>query len=259
MQIVIPAAGRGRRFLEIGCLKPKPLIKVLGKPLIKWSTEGLKGTDQARFIFLVLQEHVDNYQIDQELKKIYGHCEVIPVAGLTEGAACTVLLAKDKLDLEEEMLIVNCDNMFLIDIGRAKKELAKNDKAMIFYFASNYERWSYVKTDSSGYARKVAEKEVISDKATVGCYYFVKARYFTEPAEFMIRNNMRIKNEFYVAPVYNILINRGHRVRTFPCDFHFSLGTPEEVENFKSLFSRSKKKTADLINKPGDESFRYIP
>lgn len=237
MQIVIPAAGRGRRFLETGCLEPKPLIKVLGKPLIQWSTDGLKSIDNTRFIFLVLKEHIDNHQIDQELRKLYGNCDIISVEGVTEGAACTVLLAKEKLDLEDDMAIVNCDNLFSIDLERAKASLKKDEHGMIFYFASNYERWSYVQTDEFGFAKRITEKEVISDKATVGCYYFSKAKYFVEAAEHIIKNDIRVKGEFYVAPTYNILIDWGYKIRTFPCDFHFSLGTPEEVEQFTKLFS----------------------
>lgn len=244
MQIVVPAAGRGSRFLAQGYKGPKPLLSVLGKPLIKWSTDGLRGIGQAQFIFLILQEHIREYDLDQQLQRLYPGCIVVSVNKVTEGAACTVLLAKPYLKPEEDMAIVNCDNLFLIDVFRAKQQLSPEASAIIFYFASNYDRWSYVATDAQGYARKIAEKDVISDKATVGCYYFRHARYFIEGAEYMITHNLRTKGEFYVSPVYNILIEQGHKIQTVPCDLHFSLGTPEEVENFQALFATTSAPVA---------------
>jgi len=237
MQIVVPAAGRGQRFSESGYSEPKPLIKVLGKPLIKWSTDGLRGITDPRFIFLALKEHIDSNKLDQRLKDLYGKCEVIAVEQFTEGAACTVLLAKDKLDPEQELMIVNCDNLFYIDMDKVKGKLDSADKGGIFYFASNSSALSYVEADEKGYAKRIAEKEVISDKATVGCYYFTKAKYFIESAEYMIKNNIRVKGEFYVAPTYNILIEQGANIRIFPVEFHFNLGTPQELDKFKSLFA----------------------
>ena len=237
MQVVVPAAGRGFRFVEQGFREPKPLISVLGKPLIKWSTDGLLGAEDRRFIFLVLQDHIDSHNIDRELRLLYPGAQVLPVAGVTEGAACTALLAKDYLDMDESMMIVNCDNLFMIDIRAAEQSLEPDDKGMIFYFAANKERWSYVAVNKVGLAERVAEKEVISDKATVGAYYFAKARYFVEAAEYMIERNMRTKGEFYVCPVYNVIIEQGGRIRVLPCDLHYSLGTPEEVANFEELFA----------------------
>lgn len=243
MQIVIPAAGRGSRFTAQGYRGPKPLITALGKPLIKWSTDGLRGIENAKFIFLILQEHIEEYGLDKLLKSLYPGAEIVSVKGVTEGAASTILLAKPYLNMDEDMAIVNCDNLFFIDMERSIKHLRDDSSAIIFYFASNYDRWSYVATDSEGYATRVAEKEIISDKATVGCYYFRKARYFLEGAEHMISKNMRTKGEFYVSPVYNILIEQGYKVQTMPCDLHFSLGTPEELDNFQSLFASVRTKS----------------
>lgn len=237
MQIVVPAAGRGSRFSVQGYSDPKPLLEVLGRPLVKWSTDGLRGIAGAKFIFLVLQEHIDRHQIDERLREMYDNCEVVSVQTITEGAASTVLLAKDWLNLNDDLAIVNCDNMFIVDLGSMKSSLSASVKGVIIYFASRSDRWSYVQVNEQGLAIRVAEKEVISDKATVGCYYFKQAKYFVEAAEYMIEKGIRTKGEFYVCPVYNILIEQGHQIMTFPCELHYSLGTPEEVEEFKRVFS----------------------
>lgn len=238
MQIIVPAAGNGNRFQEQGYTDPKPLIQVLGKPLVRWSTGGLQSNDEHRYIFLLRQSHIDEFQIDQRLGEWYSNYSVIPVKTVTEGQACTALLARDALDRDEELAIVNCDNLFSIDLVRAKRELKidEDSRGIVFYIAGNNPAWSYVATNDLGFATRVVEKEVISDKATVGCYYFTKAKHFLDAADLMIERNIRYRGEFYVSPTYNLFIEDGKKVHTWPCDFHFSLGTPEEVARFTSLF-----------------------
>ena len=237
MQIIVPAAGRGSRFAAQGYSQPKPVIEIMGKPLIKWSTDGMKGLEDVHYIFLVLQEHIEEHEIDKKLQKLYPECTIVPVKGVTEGAASTVLLAKEHLNQEESTFIVNCDNFFFLDVPRMMSFLQPDTAALILYIAANHPHWSYVQVGANGDALRVAEKEVISDKAIVGCHYFSKAKYFIEAAEYMIANNIRTRGEFYISPVFNILIDQGKRVQTLPCDLHFSLGTPEEAQVFETLFS----------------------
>lgn len=246
MQVIIPAAGRGSRFVEQGFTTPKPLIEVMGKPIIKWSTDGLRGVEDAHFIFLVLEEHIVEHHIDNRLRDLYPGCQVVPVPGVTEGAACTVLLARDYLDMHDDLVIANCDNLFLIDIEKAKYD-AGDGAGIIFYIAGRNPHWSYVEIDGQGKTIRVVEKQLISDRATVGCYYFRKAHYFIEAADRMIARNTRTNGEFYVSPVYNILIEQGKVIQTFPCDLHYSLGTPEELETFRTIFDPAYKKAHAVV------------
>lgn len=248
MQIVVPAAGRGKRFLDAGYVVPKPLIEVMGKPLIQWSLSGIMTQEPLRFIFLVLQEHIASHGIDDRLRALYPGCTIVPVDHVTEGAACTVLLAKEALQMDEAMAIVNCDNIFLIDLDAARRELSPDAQALLFYFASRHDRWSYVQTDGHSRALRVAEKEVISDKATVGCYYFSQARFFVDAAEYMIQHDLRTKGEFYVSPVFNVLIDRGELVETYPCELHYSVGTPEEIAWFTSFLGVAEPVRAEQLS-----------
>ena len=178
MQIIVPAAGNGVRFAEKGYTDPKPIINVLGKPLIKWSTDGILSSESNKYYFLLQKDHIVKYEIETELSKWYDNFEIIPVDGTTEGQASTCLLAKELIDQDDELAIVNCDNLFMIDLELAKSKLdiGHNSKGIIFYIAGNNPGWSYVSTDKNGLAKEVAEKIVISNKATVGCYYFLKGR-----------------------------------------------------------------------------------
>ena len=99
-------AGEGSRFAREGYTFPKPLIDVNGKPMIQRVVENL-GFD-AKYIFLVRKEHLEKYQLETLLRAITANkCEIVIVDGLTDGAACTALLAKEYIDVDEDLLIAN--------------------------------------------------------------------------------------------------------------------------------------------------------
>jgi len=239
MNIVIPIAGRGSRFLaekhrnpEYG--KPKPTINIAGQMMVKWAAYSLPLKPEDRLIFLVLREHIDNYQIDETLKREFGeNTVVIIVDKVTEGAACTVLLAKDYIDNDEPLIVSDSDHY--IDGTTLIKEIEKYKEkidGMIPVFYANGPKWSYAATDDEGEVTEVAEKVQISRNANIGAYYFSKGKYFVWAAEEMIEEDDRVNNEFYVAPVYNYMIRRGKRVRLARPKYVHGLGTPKDVEKF---------------------------
>ena len=237
--IVIPMAGRGIRFIERGYKLPKPLIPVLGRPMIEWAMMSIDYSNSL-IIFLVLREHIENHQIDSYLKKIlYGSdVIVIEVPEITEGQAITVLLSKDYIDNDKELIIFNCDTYCGCDI---KKEIRKypHAKGFISVFKDTNPKWSFAKVDSNGRVIEVAEKRPISNNATVGLYHFKHGKDFVWGAEEMIRKKIKTNNEFYVGPVYNELIARGDEIRTINSDFIWGLGTPEDIEYFENNYSKS--------------------
>lgn len=236
VNIVIPMAGRGSRFREQGFTFPKPLIEVQNKPMIQVVVDNLRPKrNNYRFIFICLREHYDKYNLGSLLNLIAPGCEIVMIDGVTAGAACTVLLAKEFINSDEEMVIANSDQYveFSIDdfIGEAR---AKNSDGMILTFNSTHPKWSFAKTDKDGKVVEVAEKKPISNEATVGVYYYGKGRYFVEGAERMIEKDIRVNNEFYVCPVFNemILDNRGIRTYKIPFEKMHGLGTPEDLREF---------------------------
>ena len=107
MNVLIPMAGAGSRFASAGYTFPKPLIEVNGKPMIQVVVENLNV--DAHFIFLVQKEHYEKYNLKQLLNLIAPGCDIVQVDGLTEGAACTTLLAKHFIDNDEPLLMANSD------------------------------------------------------------------------------------------------------------------------------------------------------
>lgn len=239
MNIVIPIAGRGSRFLvekyrNPEYEKPKPLINIAGHTMVEWAVSSLplKPTDQ--LIFLVLKEHVENSQIDEKLREVFdSNIKIVVVDKVTEGAACTALLAKEYINNDEPLIISDSDHF--IDGRTLFKEIEKwknKIDGIIPVFYANNPKWSFSSIDEEGYVIETVEKIQISRNANIGAYYFSKGKYFVWAAEEMINEDDRTNNEFYVAPVYNYMIRRGKKIRLTRPKFVYGLGTPIDVEKF---------------------------
>lgn len=230
-------AGEGSRFSREGYTFPKPLIDVKGKSMIETVVDNLSF--DATYIFLVRRSHLEKYSgLKTTLERISkNNCEIVIVDSLTEGAACTALLAKNLIDNNEELLIANSDQF----IEYSKKNFmsfvnhSKNIDAVVFTFNSTHPKWSFVKVDEDGLVTNVEEKNPISDIATCGIYWYRRGSDFVRCAEKMIERNFRVNNEFYIAPVYNEMIKEGKRLVPFYVQKMYGLGTPEDLNFFLKI------------------------
>jgi HAD superfamily hydrolase (TIGR01509 family) len=228
MNVLIPMAGAGSRFQQAGYTFPKPLIDVEGKPMIQLVVENL-GID-ANFIFVVQKEHREKYNLDTLLNLIAPNCKVVEVDGLTEGAACTALLAKEYIDNENPLFFANSDQFVEWDSTEFMYKMNETDAdGGIVSFRATHPKWSFAKVDENGLVTEVAEKNPISDIATVGYYYWKHGSDFVKYAEEMIEKDIRVNNEFYVCPVFNQAIEGGKEIRTFDIPKMWGLGTPEDL------------------------------
>lgn len=239
LNIVLPIAGHGRRFQEKGFPLPKPLIPVHGIPMIELVVSNIRPQQPCRFIFVTLQEHVDRFQIDRKLHGIAPDCKVVVVDRVTEGAACTVLLAKAFIDNDAPLMVANSDQWVDVDINDYLYAMdSPCAEGMIMTMWADDPKWSYVRRDAHGRVSEVVEKRVISNDATVGVYNFRRGSDFVWAAEEMIRRNLRVNDEFYVAPVYNHLIARGASICVYnvgrEADGMYGLGVPEDLDLFVS-------------------------
>ena len=235
LNIVIPMAGRGSRFANEGYLLPKPLIDVRGKPMIERVVENLTPKSKHKFIFLVLEDHIQSYAIDAKLQNLAPGCEIIVVHSVTEGAACTVLLAKGLINNTDSLMIANSDQWINYDINEYVNYDSIFD-GMIMTMYANDPKWSFIDFNQE-FVSRVVEKEVISNEATVGIYNFSKGSDFVDAAETMISKDLKVNGEFYVAPAYNELILCGKKIGYKNIDtidetgMH-GLGTPEDLRIF---------------------------
>jgi dTDP-glucose pyrophosphorylase len=233
MKVIIPMAGRGSRFEQAGFANPKPLIDVQGKPMIQRVIDNIDLP--AEYIFLVLQEHLDRFNLAELLPSFTKHpVRIVPVAQVTEGAACTVLLAREFIDNDEELLLANSDQLVDWDPPAFVDDMrSKNADGGILTFYATESKWSFAKVDPrTGLVLEVAEKNPISTNATVGIYYYKTGRSFVAGAEQMIGKNIRTNNEFYVCPIYNELIEAGLKVYNYPVSEMWGVGTPEDLAKY---------------------------
>ena len=226
-------AGEGSRFIKEGYTFPKPLIDVQGKPMIQKVVENLDF--DCEYIFLVRKEHIQKYSgiLDTLGTITNGNFKCVEVSGLTEGAACTALLAEDFINNDEDLLIANSDQWvdYQPENFKALKNLTDVD-AIVYTFNAVHPKWSFVKTNSRGFITEVAEKRPISNIATCGIYWYRKGSDFVRYAKQMIEKDIRVNNEFYIAPVYNELIADGKTLVPFYVNRMWGLGTPEDLRYF---------------------------
>jgi dTDP-glucose pyrophosphorylase len=251
LNIVIPMAGRGSRFADAGFTDPKPLIPVGARPMIEWVIDNIRPSRAHRFIFLCLGEHLLRYPaVETKLRELCPGCEIISVDQVTEGAACTVLLARHLIDSAAPLMIANSDQIvdLFIDEYLAAGDEAEAD-GLIMTFWADHPKWSYCRLASDGRVTEVVEKQVVSNDATVGIYNFRHGADFVRAADQMIARDLRVNGEFYAAPTYNQLIEEGCKVvvKATGREGHgmYGLGIPEDLEIFKQkdyYLNREKKR-----------------
>lgn len=240
MKILIPMAGAGSRFEKAGYTFPKPLISIKNmkdKPMIQVIVENLNI--DAEYIFIVREEHCSKYNLPQLLNVISPNCKIVKVDHLTDGAACTTLLAESLINNDDPLLIANSDqfvewnsNEFMYSMMSDKID------GGILTFENSHPKWSYVKLDSNGFVTMVKEKEVISNEATVGIYYWKKGCDYVKYAKQMISKgkSTQINGEWYCAPVYNEAIHDKKQIKIFHIEKMYGLGTPEDLEYFYQTY-----------------------
>ncbi|MFM2082374.1 MAG: hypothetical protein RL380_1065, partial [Verrucomicrobiota bacterium] len=198
---------------------------------------------------ICLAEHLEKYpEVPAELRRICPGCDLVPVKTVTEGAACTVLLAKEIINSDDPLMIANSDQIVDLNIN---DYLAAGDApgvaGLIMSFWADDPKWSYCRMRADGTVSEVVEKKVVSNEATVGIYNFARGKDFVRAAEDMIAKNLRVNGEFYVAPCYNQLIEAGAKVVTVKTGKEragmYGLGIPEDLEFFKTTeyFRRGAK------------------
>ena len=231
LNVLIPMAGAGSRFSQAGYTFPKPLIEVRGKPMIQVVVENLNI--EANYIFIVQKEHYEKYNLKYLLNLLAPNCKIVQVDGITEGAACTTLLAKEYIDNDAPLVMANSDQF--VEWNSNECMYAFNADSIdggILTFKATHPKWSYAKLDEYGFVSEVAEKKPISDNATVGIYFWKHGSDYVKYAEQMIEKNIRTNNEFYVCPVFNEAIADGKKIRVKQIEKMFGIGTPEDLNYF---------------------------
>lgn len=244
MQIVVPMAGLGKRFADAGYTLPKPLIPIGGVPMIVQVLRDLPPAD--RVVCVVHPDHVRDYDIDVLLREEIPDCRIVVAPGLTEGQACTVLLAESEIDADRPVLVCACDNTHIYD--RAKFAAACQTGDVLIWTYRNEPRvlarphwYGWVVADAEGRVSRVSVKQAISedplnDPVVSGTFWFRRAGAMFDGIRQSIVKNERVNNEFYLDAVPGSLAEAGSDVRVFEVEKYIGWGTPDDVEDYHRLY-----------------------
>jgi HAD superfamily hydrolase (TIGR01509 family) len=231
LNVLVPMAGAGSRFAQQGYTFPKPLIEVNGKPMIQLVVENLNI--EAHYIFVVQEDHYIKYNLKYLLNLIAPGCDIVQINGITEGAACSTLLAKDYINNDSPLVMANSDQYIEWNSNECMYAFTADEiDGGIVTFEASHPKWSYAKVGSDGFVSEVAEKKVISNEATVGVYYWKHGSDYVKYAEEMIEKNIRVNNEFYVCPVFNQAIEDNKKIKVKRVNKMWGIGTPEDLDYF---------------------------
>lgn len=239
LHIIMPMAGEGNRFLREGWTTPKPLIKLNGQPLFKHAISSVDDEEiSMKYSFVVRQEHIDKYHIDEQIKTYMAEANVFSVIKTTRGAVETCLIAETAIDDEDAVIVMDCDLEFrsreFVAIVKETLCQAPNESkgGALVSFESTNPRYSYAEVDKNGFVVRTAEKDVISSHALCGAYFFASGKRFKQIAHQLLDEPVFTKPEYYVSLLYNYLLKDGEKVRIAQMEEYYSYGTPEELKNY---------------------------
>jgi dTDP-glucose pyrophosphorylase len=238
MNIVMPMAGRGSRFAEVGYTVPKPLIDVRGRPMYAWAMDSLPLALAKRVIFICLAEHLEDRALAADIRERYARFDpvIVGLDHVTEGQACTVLVGREWIDNDDPLIIYNADTYCRTNLEARLRELPATVDGLLSVFQAPGDKWSFARTDETGRVVETAEKRRISEWATTGLYHFTRGKDFVRHADAMIAADERERGEFYVAPVYNRLIAAGSEILLDVAEEVWVLGTPEDLAHFEQHY-----------------------
>lgn len=239
LHIIMPMAGEGSRFLKEGWTTPKPLIELNGQPLFKHAISSVTDKDiQMKYSFIVRQEHIDKYQIDKGIRSFLPEANLFSVVKTTRGAVETCLIAENAIADDDAVIVMDCDLEFrskkFMEIIKQilNKPIEEATGGALVSFESNEPRYSYAALGEDGFVARTAEKEVISNHALCGAYFFASGRRFKQIAHLLLAESAFTKPEYYVSLLFNYLLKDGEKVWLAPMEEYYSYGTPEELKRY---------------------------
>ncbi len=256
-RILIPMAGAGQRFADAGYTVHKPAIMTVDratgqeKPMVVCATKDLPGVaaDGSNVIYVDRNFHQTD-GVEDAIRAWYPQAAFITVDHLTEGQACTCMLAEPYLDPEQPLLIAGCDNGMDIDRD-AFDALTKECDCIVFTYRhneavlANPNAYGWMIADAAGNITGTSIKKAISDRpmedpAVVATFWFRRAAVFIEATKKMIAENDRINGEFYVDQTVKHVLDLGYRAKIFDIDRYVGWGTPADYEGYQKTWNYFK-------------------
>ena len=229
VHLIMPMGGGGTRFGNNGFNLPKPLIELQGHPFFFWATQSiLKYVDVEDVIFVVLQEHIDKFEIDKRILEYYPTAKVQVIPQVLNGSVLTCCEGIKAVTDNGAILFNDCDHAFICNSFYDYCRIGVFDKidGALLTFHSDSPNYSYVKFDDYRNVAGTMEKVVVSNEAICGAYYFKNKAIFSESVATYLEKCAY--SEYFVSGVYNEMAAKKQKIITFPTDVHIPFGTPDE-------------------------------
>lgn len=237
MIVVVPMAGRGSRFSKHGITTPKPLIQVAGQPMVTWALKSIEKIQYSKLVFVILKEHEIQYDISSWLADNLG-ATVVSIPEVTDGQLCTVLAAREYIDVAEDILIISSDTYVVSHLDEHITQRTQDCAGLISVAHMLGDQWSFARVDEYGDVVEVAEKIRISDYASTGIYYFADGHQFVAFADQMVENQEKTRGEYYIIPLYQKYIAQGLKIGISEADEMWDMGTPDALAKFNAYLMR---------------------
>ena len=231
LHLIMPMGGAGSRFFKNGFVMPKPLIEINGKPFLYWATQSIiKDVDVADITFIVLKQHITEFQIDKVISSYFPNAliETVDFEDVKSGPVMTCLAGLKNIQDDQPILFNDCDHMFSCSSFAEDMNAGNWDyDGALLTFESNQPQFSYIEYKNEKVVGTV-EKKVVSNHAICGAYMVRNANMFREMAEEYLKNCNY--SEFFVSGIYNVMCQKGLNIQNYTVDFHVPFGTPAEYE-----------------------------
>lgn len=231
LHLIMPMGGAGTRFFKNGFVTPKPLIEINGRPFFYWATRSIeKYVELADITFVVLRQHIMEFQIDKVILKYFPEAkiEAVDFKEVKAGPVKTCLAGLKKINDNQPILFNDCDHMFACKMFTEDMNKGTWDyDGALLTFESNQPQFSYIEYEN-GRVTGTVEKKVVSNQAICGAYMVRTAQIFREMSEEYLKNCNY--SEFFVSGIYNVMCQKGLNIQNYTVDFHVPFGTPDEYE-----------------------------
>lgn len=228
--LIIPAAGRGSRFVKHGAVKPKPLLELQGRPFFWWAVESVRRvTDLRQMVFVVLQEHMEDFAIDRKIKSYYPDATVVAISQVTRGAAETARIGMEALKEPGIVAVNDCDHAFICpDFPLMLESLDGGIEGALICFRSSDPAYSYLKLGLNHEVTGTVEKQVASFFAIAGCYLLAESGKFYGVYDDYCEACPY--SELFMSGIFNLMAQKHSKIGMLEVERHCSFGTPEEYK-----------------------------
>lgn len=229
IHLIMPMGGAGSRFAKNGFVMPKPLIEINEKPFLYWATKSISNyIDVEDIIFVVLKQHIEEFKIDETIKKYFPDAKIVVIPTILNGAVLTCMKGTEIINDDLPLIFNDCDHAFISSSFNDFCKTAnfeENDGGLLT-FESNDPKYSFLQMDENGNVIHTVEKKAVSNNAICGAYYFKNKETFLSSAnEYLEKCEY---SEYFVSGVYNIMAEKNKKIANFKCDIHVPFGTTEE-------------------------------